>query len=339
VQKHYSNAREHSSTHLTERLHTPQRTTKNGVSNRELVALGSTLAPGMHLCLHQQADPSVARYRKAAESSTHDAIANNSFLLVDKEIPEPEVVTKKKRTAPATSKKTPASKKAKIEPKKPSAALSIKRERRTKEATYEIDEETQEPSPIPIIEAPKKSTIPATPATKKVTAQKSTCAKKVTETENQSLPTEHLVHHGKRHTRSDTKLDDSTSTGQHDDEPSSKKPKTWRLSDVSKISRPSTPTPSIASTGTSPARNKYGFSPKPLRSRKTPVAAAKPKGSARGKAGAGTGAAKKDKAKAKDEVDDGTPLSATTTRMTRRASAMEIEAKETNIGKRLRSKD
>jgi hypothetical protein len=331
MQEHLSDVQEDLSTEPAELFYPPQRTVKNSVSNRELVALGSTLAPGMHLHLHLHPNVPLVRHQAAAEMSKRNAIADNMFLSVERETPEPDsVATTRKRAAPATSKNASVSKKVKTEPKKQNTALSTKREQRVKEVTYEVDEEPPKQFPTSMIEARSKSSTPATPASKKPTARYPNHTKDVPVTEEQTPTTKHIVHHNKRHTRSDTEPNDSTSTTHQDAESGTTKPKTSRLSDIIKTSRPGTPTPSVASTDSSPSRNKYGFSPMALRSRKAPAAKAESKGTVGGKA------VKKGRAKDKDEGEDGTPFSATT-RVTRRASAM--EAKETNIGKRLRSRD
>jgi hypothetical protein len=301
---------------------TPNRPPKNYVSNRELTALGSTLTPGMHLGLHQQQPK---RVRKPTETPAKLSNADNSFLLDEGESSEFEAIhVKKKRTTP-DSKKTPASKKAKVETPKsrPSvrAARGIKTEQRSRAEIEDSKEEQHDLFPEPKIDRGKATAAAQdshNPAPEIALKGKTTIAQPAFD---------------KRHTRSETHSRSSSvsapvSTAQPDESKSNKRKSLLKNT----LAR-------IASTGSPPtlplAKNKYGFSPRKTKGWDTP---AKPKGSVKGKG-------------KKAEVGEDTPTNAAGAK--RRGSAVALEAveapvtrrksiqqeKEANIGKRLRSGD
>jgi hypothetical protein len=325
IQKHYCDAEEFPSNRPGELLNTRQRNPKNGVSIRELAALGSTLAPSMHLGLHLRSDAPLVRVRNFNGTYAKNVIADDSFLPGEKETPEYTAdltlpITKRKRAAVTTSEEVCTSKKAKVEASKQKAtrrrAPAIKQEQRNRVATEERQEDGQELLLTPLDQGSRKSTATAT------------------DTDDEYLEV------------INTKTKNNKNT--------SRLPTVLKARNASSAPRSS---PSVASAGSLPARNKWGFSQKVLRSRKstdskTPT---KPRSVAKAKAAAAIDNASKpsemkpDTTKSKGITPESRAAkdrqahhAATVApepgrRTTRRASA--IAVKEANIGKRLRSKD
>jgi hypothetical protein len=190
------------------------------VSNRELVSLGSSLKPSMHLDLHRlqyEAPPVRARKTTTMPEQFH---FTDSDPLLDQpwssETGKTRAVTKNKRPASTSTSKTGAPKKAKIEPPektfKPRAAIGIKTEQRSGIATEVTDEEQ-----VPMIQTRKDSHVsielPKTLSNQKTKqpAKGKAAAPTATQTPaNKFHP--YQPSYGKRHTRGDTLLDTARST-------------------------------------------------------------------------------------------------------------------------------
>jgi hypothetical protein len=109
---------------------TPNRPPRNHVSNRELAALGSSLAPGMHLSLHQQPAGRAHQSRDGTPVRGNRPSINynedNIVLLDDGDEDEPEVKHLRKKRPATSSKRVSGAKKAKIEAPKTRAARRSK---------------------------------------------------------------------------------------------------------------------------------------------------------------------------------------------------------------------
>lgn len=140
------------------------RPSKNHVSHRELTALGSTLAPGMHLGLHLAP---TTRVRKARDDTpvSKSNISDNSFNLVEEgddgdevEIEVEDSRGKKKRAS--SSKRTSQPKKPKIAAsKKMRAARGIKAEHHSRTADADDDDDSYQLFPDPKIDTSKDANI------------------------------------------------------------------------------------------------------------------------------------------------------------------------------------
>jgi hypothetical protein len=198
----------------------PKRIPRPTVSNRELVSLGSSLKPSMHLDLHRlQYEASPVRARKTT-TMPEESRDTDSDLLLDQpgssERGKSRAATKNKRPASVTTSKTGAPKKAKIEPPektpKPRAAIGIKTEQRSRIATEVTDEEQ-----VPMIQTRKDSHVsielPKTLSNQKTkqSAKGKAAAPTATQTPT-NKPHPFQPSYGKRHTRGDTLLDTARST-------------------------------------------------------------------------------------------------------------------------------
>lgn len=292
------------------------RSPRNTVSNRELQGLGSNLVPGMHLGLQHKQE----RIRRPAESSFKSPNADNSFLLVEAETAECEAtpIESKKRRA-ASTKKAPAPKRA-----RPATKAQPRTSRAKKDDTIEPDANDIEPEAsdegsselFPAARLEKKTADKAkAPTPLNIMPTKFTKGKK-----NATNTTSSKAAPRKSRARIDSKLeeDDIASALASDvdelpftlDKPSTPQankymPKSNVSHLMKQVTASGTPTPSVASNGSSPMSNKYGFKPSPS-PRKTRSAGAKTL-AAKGKAKAtmrkqmkdATEGSKKGKARAK----------------------------------------
>jgi hypothetical protein len=165
------------------------RAPRNIVSNRELASLGSTLAPGMHLSLHNHLNAMPTRVRKSDEGTETPvklSITGNSFMIDEDDTSEP--AAKRKRTA---NKKTSVPKKG-----APRRAREIKMEQRAP-----VEEDEQGLFPEPLIK-PDRSLPTPTPAHRKAVLKND---------ESKQIGDQTFLLR-KRNTRSDEKLDTTSIT-------------------------------------------------------------------------------------------------------------------------------
>ncbi|KAF2832641.1 hypothetical protein CC86DRAFT_377773 [Ophiobolus disseminans] len=324
MQEHYSDVQTTPTPDAPSSVH---RAPRNIVSNRELEALGSTLAPGMHLGLHLYQDHVAMRVRKRAETPVKDHMADNSFFLVEDEREPSLAASKKKRAGTTPGRKAPAPKRAKVTMAQMQPQPRVGRGKR-KDVEAEVEDgDEQNLFLSPIVEKTKEPDDASTLVPVKIISQKQAAtskAKKPT-TAAETHPSPHDLGYGKRHTRGDTKLDDDAASRSASatpsvigdvaeppspeeaadesyttPEPTPKNSKrTTSLLKTATTSRTSTPTPSTASSPL--IKNSYGFLVSPRKTRST--VAKTPASKEKGKATLKSQGTAKGKGKQTDDVE------------------------------------
>jgi hypothetical protein len=304
MQEHLSDAQDSSSELSEEPPLVPDRAPKNHVSNRELASLGSSLTPGMHLGRHLYDDLMPARVRKSTQKMSD--ITDGSSLVGEDDESEIPPSSKRKRTAPATSNRTAAPRKGKVEPPakkaRSRAAVGVKTEKRYRtgadasdEDEYEVNDTshaTKAHTPLPKEAASQKARQPTTRKNRNTPSAKTPAP----------TPSSRPTAYTKRQTRGDTKrapyrsASPATSPAaqadtaqiktrvKHDADGGSIEPAPTAPAPTPKSTKKtparsallkniSTPSSSLMRGGSgTPAKNKFGFSPRKTRSQvvKTP---------------------------------------------------------------------
>tara|TARA_R110002003_G_scaffold1815_6_gene23551 strand:- start:8088 stop:10511 length:2424 start_codon:yes stop_codon:yes gene_type:complete len=317
---------------------------RNNVSNRELQALTLDLTPGMHLGLHRPCETRPVRAGRSVDTpvrSTDGENVNADGILVGEEGVEEgngaAGMAEKKQRNTAATRKMPAKRRSgsgsgvSKAARAPRAALGIKGEQRRRVDTTEQEasvgqEAMQDVFPAPKIESdkaltPTRAVANPTPAPKNVAPKPrsrkgrrtaaATAAEDEDEDEDEDDTDELALSPAPRqrtHASAAAYSEHSTTT------PTGKKTST--RSTQLKITAAATPgTPALPAVS-SPARNKFGFSPRATRSKTlagTPASASAAKGAAKRKSG-GKGTVGADERNVVER------------RVTRRASTIALEA-------------